>query len=261
MYPLVHYYVNQQIFGRVSHLTALGALWPDLAVGAGGDRDEAHSQGVAFFEWCRSHMPKALDAARGMIGHGIDPPCVDHYADEYWPDHVRGYMFREALPYLQEVADCTGLDGDTVIPLLPPGAEPPRSNVWWKAHNLVEMAYEMITAHLHPELGSLLLEAVADEEAIATLALALKGWQGLAIQPIKELYAAVPGSYALLDAGALAQAEKQAASMHHRFTSYNVDIPALAALLEKISTEQAEKYHVFMDFLVERTLEQMRPYL
>ncbi|MBQ1501428.1 MAG: hypothetical protein IIZ45_02285, partial [Firmicutes bacterium] len=217
MYPLVHYYVNQQVFGHVSHLTALGALWPDLAVGAGGNRDDAHSQGVAFYEWCRLNMPGVLDAARGMIGHGIDPPCVDYYADEFWPDHIRGYMFREALPYLPQVAACTGLDGDVDIPLLPPGGEPPRSNVWWKAHNLVEMAYEMITARQHPTLGAQLLEAVADDDAVDALAQALNRWQGLAVQPIIDIFAAVPTSYALIDAEAMAQAKMQAASMHHRF--------------------------------------------
>lgn len=261
MYPLVHYYVNQQIFGRVSHLTALGALWPDLAVGAGGDRNEAHTQGAAFFTWCRQNMPQALDAARGMIGHGVDPPCVDYYADEAWPDHVRGYMFREALPYLPQVAACTGLDGETDIPLLPPGGEPPRSNVWWKAHNLVEMAYEMITARLHPQLGAELLTAVADAQAVETLARALHGWEGLTISSIRRVFAAVPSSYALLDAGAQAQAQMQAASMHHRFTEFKVDIPALAALLERISADQAEKYQPFVKLLVERTRRQLLPYL
>lgn len=261
MYPLVHYYVNQQVFGEVSHLTALGALWPDLAVGAGGNRDDAHSQGAEFYAWCLDNMPEALDAARGMIGHGIAPPCVDYYADEFWPDHVRGYMFREALPYLPQVAACTGLDGDTDIPLLPPGGEPPRSNVWWKAHNLVEMAYEMITARRHPNLGAQLVEAVADEEAVNTLARALNRWQGLSVQPVTDIFAAVPTSYALIDAEAMAQAKMQAASMHHRFSSFNVDIPALAALLEKISEDQADKYPIFMSFLVERTREQMRPYM
>lgn len=261
MYPLVHYYVNQQVFGKVSHLTALGALWPDLAVGAGGDRDEAHSQGAAFFAWCRENMPEALDAARGMIGHGIDPPCVDYYADEFWPDHVRGYMFREALPYLRQVAECTGLDGDTDIPLLPRGVEPPRSNVWWKAHNLIEMAYEMITARLHPEIGPQIIKAVGDVDAVHTLARALHSWQGLSYQPVLDIFAAVPHSYALIDTEALAQAKMQAASMHHRFSDFNVDVPALAALLDRISEEQAEKYPLFIDFLVKSTAEQMRPYL
>ena len=261
MYPLVHYYVNKRVFGEVSHLTALGALWPDLAVGAGGNRDEAHTQGVDFFNWCRANMPEALDAARGMIGHGIDPPCVDYYADEYWPDHIRGYMFREALPYLELVAACTGLDGDTNIPLLPRSGEPPRSNVWWKAHNLVEMAYEMITSRRDPLIGAELLEAVADTQAVAVLAQAIHGWQGLAIKSITDIFSAVPSSYALIDAEAMAQAKVQAASMHHRFSSYKVDIPAMAALLERISSDQAEKYPVFMELLAERTREQMRPYL
>ena len=261
MYPLVHYYVNKQVFGEVSHLTALGALWPDLAVGAGGDRDEAHTRGVDFFNWCSANMPDALDAARGMIGHGIDPPCVDYYADEYWPDHIRGYMFREALPYLAQVAACTGLDGDTAISLLPPGGEPPRSNVWWKAHNLIEMSYEMITASIDPQIGTQLLESVADAKAVAILSQAIHRWLGLDAGAITDIYSAVPVSYALVDAGALAQAKVQAASMHHRFSNYNVDIPALAALLEKISCDQAEKYPIFMDLLVERTREQLKPYM
>ena len=261
MYPLVHYYINKQVFGEVSHLTAVGALWPDLAVAAGGDRDEAHTRGVDFFNWCRANMPEAIDAALGMISHGIDPPCVDYYADEYWPDHIRGYMFREALPYLEQVAACTGLDGDTNIPLLPRSGEPPRSNVWWKAHNLVEMAYEIITSRLDQLVGTQLLEAVADTRAVAVLAQAIHSWQGLDIKSITDIFSAVPSSYALLDSDAMEQAKIQAASMHHRFSSYNVDIPALAALLEKISCDQEEKYPIFMDLLAGRTREQLQPYM
>lgn len=261
MFPLVHYYVNLRVFGTVSHLTALGGLWPDLAVGVGGDRDEAHTRGAAFFDWCRDQMPEALDAARGMIAHGIDPPCVDYYADEYWPDHVRGYMFREALPYLPQVAACTGLDGATDIPLLPPGSEPPRSNVWWKAHNIIEMAYEIITDRLHPDLGRQLVEAVTDTTAVAVFARAMQQWQGLDADRVAAIFASVPGSYALTDAGAQAQAEMQAASMHHRFSTFNVDIPALAELLEQISREQAEKYPAFIDHLIRCTAEQIRRYL
>lgn len=260
MYPLVHYYVNTQVFGEVSHLMALGALWPDLAVGAGGDRDEAHTQGVAFYDWCRCNFPEAMDAARGMISHGIDPPCVDHYADEFWPDHVRGYMFRTALLYLPQVAACTGLDGATDIPLLPRGVEPPRSNVWWKAHNFVEMAYEMITARQHPDLGRRLVEAATDRQAVATLARALQGWHGLPVQPILDIFASVPDSYALIDSGAQAQARVQAASMHHRFTSFRMDLPAMAELLEQISRDQADRYPIFMAFLVKRTSQQIQAF-
>ena len=261
MYPLVHYYVNQRIFGAVPHIMALGALWPDLAVGAGGDRDQAHVQGAEFFYWCKENMPQALDAARGMLSHGIDPPCVDYYADEFWPDHVRGYMFREALPYLPQVAACTGLDGDTDIPLLPRGVEAPRSNVWWKAHNFVEIAYEIITDRLHPQIGGQLLDAVKDQAAVDLFAQALQEWKGFAPQRVYDLFYAVPDSYALADAGAQAQAQMQAASMHHRFTNFKADIPAMANLLEQISQDQAEKYHSFTELLVERTAAQLQSYL
>ena len=260
MFPLVHYYINKQVFGRVSPLCALGGLWPDLAAAAGGDRDAAHYQGAEFYAWCCQHLPQAKDAALGVIAHGVEPACVDYYADEYWPDHVRGYMFRQALGYLPQVAACTGLEGETSLPPLPRGGEPPRNNVWWKAHNCVEIAYEILTSQAQPQLAAELLAALAHTEAVELLAQALQGWQGLEPRRVRQVFAQAPESYALPDAGAACQAAKQALVMKHRFSKFQVDQPALAALLEQIARDEADSYASFISLLTEKTAAQLRAF-
>ncbi len=58
MFPLVHYFVNRQIYGSVPTLMALGGIFPDLAAGAGMNRDKAHEMGANFHTWCKNNAQK-----------------------------------------------------------------------------------------------------------------------------------------------------------------------------------------------------------
>ena len=93
MFPLVHYFVNRQIYGSVPTLMALGGIFPDLAAGAGMNRDKAHEMGANFHTWCKNNAPEGIPLSIGIASHGINPHGVDYFSDEFWPGYKKGWCF------------------------------------------------------------------------------------------------------------------------------------------------------------------------
>lgn len=238
MFPLVHYFVNSKIYGKVTNFTALGAIWPDLAAGSGWDRDKAHYMGYDFYNWCLEHEPDALDLARGVISHGNCPPGVDYYADEYWPGCVKGWCFAKGTPYMHRVGAATRL---------------PQRLWWWKSHNFVEMSYELITDDEHPHLKELILEALADDGGKREAARILSKYCGAPAENIHAIFCKAPQIFALRDISPKELAFKQAVAFAVRHDVHDADTAAMAQLLQQISEELREGYHPYMERVIELT--------
>jgi hypothetical protein len=94
----------------------------------------------------------------GVLTHGAEPRGFDWYSDEEYgglPLETRGYAFQHGTALAEETARACGL--------------PPRDG-WWKAHNIVEMAFERDLALNHPHLGASLAAACADEALTTAIA-------------------------------------------------------------------------------------------
>lgn len=252
MFPLVHYFVNSELAAKkelfVSPLTALGALWPDLASGAGYDRDLAHESGDEFYAWCLSHAPQSLALARGVISHGSIPHCVDYYADEAWPgapDYPKGWCFLQGEPYRQAVAEATRL---------------PENMIWWKAHNFVEMSYELLTDAAHPELKYRLLAAVRDQKAIRLAAETLSAYTGRPQERIAAAFCNTPDIFAIETVDADTLAEKQCLGFAFRHHHHQGNAKAMAALLRRMQQELAAGYPAFIAEVIARTGEVLEKY-
>ena len=252
MFPLVHYFVNSEIAAKtgktVPRLTALGGLWPDLAANAGCSRDEAHMMGAAFHAWCLAQAPEGRDLARGIISHGSAPPCVDYYADEAWPDtpdYPKGWCFLQGEAYRDAVAAATRL---------------PERMIWWKAHNFVEMSYELLTDAAHPDLKLELLAAIHDEEAVNTAARLLAAYTGKPAGVIAGCFRHAPDTFAIATVSADELAQKQCLSFVMRHRHCDGDAAAMAALLLRMRDELAADYPAFLAVAVARTAEILAKY-
>lgn len=111
---------------------------------------------------------RALDASEdveelrafvaGVLTHGVEPHGFDWYSDEEYggqPPTERGYAFQRGRMLAAEAAAACDV------------AE---HHGWWKAHNIVEMAFERPIYLQRPELGERLSAACADEGVIERLA-------------------------------------------------------------------------------------------
>lgn len=237
MFPLVHYFVNKRIYASDSRLMILGGLWPDLAGGAGLDRNQAHAMGDHFHQWCQKNAPEALPLALGIIGHGIQPFCVDYYADELWQDGPKGWCFQIGKKYDQRVGAATGLGPDYS---------------WWKAHNFVEICCEMLTDELSPGLGEEIIAALLDESTKHLAAKFLSAYYACDPRPILHIFNKVIDIFALKDLSALHFAEKQKISIASRLSlpSYSCDIPAMAFLLDEMREDVRDEFAPFLDELL-----------
>lgn len=252
MFPLFHYFVNKKIYQERTSFLVLGGLWPDLASAACPNekgrgleiRNLSHASGDEFYHWCSEHAPEAKDLARGIISHGIEPQCVDHYADEAWPGAERGWCFMEGIPYIERVAEATQL---------------PKGYRWWKTHNFVEMACELLVQEEDPDLGSEIMAALQDTEAIRAAAALLAEYYQLDAERIRLLYENAADIYAIQPANSRELAERQKRSFAFKpgIKDSTADVDAMAALIETMAEELRPKYRGFLDYL----FAQIRPVL
>ncbi|MCL2817460.1 MAG: hypothetical protein FWD39_03615 [Clostridiales bacterium] len=219
MFPLIHFHLNKQLCAPTPFL-ALGGLFPDLGSFCGLERQRSHYMGRDFFSWCKTHALHALDLAKGVFYHGSTPGCVDYYADECWPGGEKGWCFQKGLPFMPQVVQATCL---------------PPEFVWWKSHNFVEMALELVINERRPRLRPELLALAEDKAAQGEAAALLSLYAGLdeavlrgALGRIKEIF-----TIERVDPPAFAQS--QARAFARRFGIHGASVPRMAALIEEIA--------------------------
>lgn len=267
MFPLVHYAVNQQIFGKVSPLMAIGGLWPDMAIGANVQREAGHSKCKDFYCWCKKNAPDYLDLAKGALTHSTEPGCVDYYADEHFPEDLvcqgrpqpnielcqqrfmtdkyrseypKGWCFAYGEAYLNEVSASTRL---------------PDRLIWWKGHNFIEMGYELLTNEVSPQIKKNLLDLSCNKEAIADAAEILAEYYEASAERIKLIYSRIPILFALREVNPLALAKKQRRLFIMRFNHGGADTQAMADLIEKIQDDIRPSYQPLMNYLADHAKE------
>jgi hypothetical protein len=157
----------------------------------------------------------------GALSHGAEPHGFDWYSDEEYggrPASERGYAFQHAVPLAEDAARACGVAPD---------------QGWWKAHNLVEMAFEQPLYLAMPNLGASLADACADEALCARIATVLAGIFG---QPADALAGAMqrfPSVVTFAPATPRPQAETYAHQTRLKHAGSNPHVAALESLIER----------------------------
>jgi hypothetical protein len=161
VFPLAHLFFARQVLGSLDGATALGAVVPDVLAAGGSGWNATHSMGLRLYEGAviardMGHLDGELLVrfARSALTHGADPPGLDYYGDLAYEGHDRGFAYLVARPLADRVAAACGVPPDLG---------------WWKAHNFVEMAIELVVDAAHPELGASLQRALELREPAATV--------------------------------------------------------------------------------------------
>jgi len=231
LFPIVHHYINTELFGTPSKLMRLGAFLPDLSFGFGLNRDEAHLMGRDFLAWSREECPEAHDVALAVLSHGLRPHGIDYYADEFWPGQSKGWCFYKGAAWMDRVEAATHL---------------PAQLIYWKSHNFVEMACELITVADHPGINDAVVEALEDQQAVAQLADIIEQYQEIpAFRPIRSYNRALE-IFALREVTAAELARTQADSFARRHNCTDADIPAMTELLLEMQAALTDDYHAFL---------------
>jgi hypothetical protein len=159
MFPIAHAWMIEQCVSDPTLAHYLGCVWPDMLYGSPLTHQQTHREGAPLVAYARS-LPRGNEAdefrqfAQGALSHGVEPRGFDWYSDEGYgglPASERGYAFQRGRQLAERAAAACGVAPD---------------QGWWKAHNLIEMAFERRLYTDHPERGKRIATACADTELV-----------------------------------------------------------------------------------------------
>jgi hypothetical protein len=159
MFPIAHAWMIDECVPDPTLAHYLGCVWPDMLYGSPLTHQQTHREGAALAAYAKSlAVGEEADAfrqfAQGALSHGVEPHGFDWYSDEEYggrPASERGYAFQRG----RQLAGRAALACD-VAP----------DQGWWKAHNLIEMAFERRLYAERPERGERIAAACADTTLI-----------------------------------------------------------------------------------------------
>ena len=157
----------------------LGCVWPDMLYGSPLTHQQTHRGGAALAAYATSLPPgNEADEFRqfilGALSHGVEPHGFDWYSDEEYgglPAAERGYAFQRGRQLAERTAVACGVAQD---------------QGWWKAHNLIEMAFErrLYTGRL--ERGKPIVTACADAALVERVSIRLAEHFGQPAETLAE---------------------------------------------------------------------------
>ena len=226
MFPLAHAWLIQHLVPAPTSAHYLGCVWPDMLFESPLSHTESHRSGARLVEAVNT-LPSgpARDEFRafvmGALSHSAEPHGFDWYSDEEYggrPASERGYAFQQAVPLAEDAARACGVAPD---------------QGWWKAHNLVEMAFEQPIYLAMPNLGASLADACADGALCTRIAGVLAGIFGQTADALAGAILRFPSVVTFMPATPRPQAETYAHQTRLKHAGSSPDVAALEALIER----------------------------
>ncbi|HEY7340137.1 MAG TPA: hypothetical protein VH591_04605 [Ktedonobacterales bacterium] len=226
MFPLAHAWLIQQLVPATMPAHYLGCVWPDMLFGSPLSHTESHRSGARLAEAVNT-VPAgpAHDEFHafvvGALSHGAEPHGFDWYSDEEYggrPAPERGYAFQQAVPLAEDAARACGVAPE---------------QGWWKAHNLVEMAFEQPLYLAAPHLGASLMGACADDVLCARIASVLASIFDHPADALAGAMLRFPSVVTFAPATPRPQAETYAHQTRLKHAGSNPDLAALESLIER----------------------------
>lgn len=224
MFPIAHAWLVEQLIPEPTPAHYLGCVWPDMLFGSPLSHVQSHRHGTLL----AAHTHTLGDSAdaqvfrafvAGALTHGSEPHGFDWYSDEQYRDALekRGYAFQHGRAIAAETARACGIA---------------QEQGWWKAHNLIEIAFERQLYLAQPSLGERLASACGDEALRERIAGMLSHFFH---EPAEELEAAMRrflDVVLLRPASIEAEAKIYAMQVRLKHAGAQPDTQALAALID-----------------------------
>lgn len=228
MFPLTHLYTAKAALGYENRLTALGALFPDYGAFLGIGRNLCHEMSLDMYHYAAEFFPDHIDFALGALTHGTALPGIDWYADEEYHGLRPGFCFQKGELICDAVAECCKLPANMAL---------------WKTHNIMELAFDVITEKRCPGLGGIVLDAVSSSDFCVDF---LSSYLCHAPEEIYEMFAEVTGYFSFDGTDLEDMADKFILSLKRRHNITGCDKKSLIKLIEKAVTIVEPLYDDFM---------------
>lgn len=252
MFPIAHAWLLERIVPSPRPASYLGCIWPDMLFGGPLTHAQSHRSGALLARSarqvrdCAEHDATTADSevaeewrafVAGVLTHGSEPHGFDWYSDEQYggaPAEARGYAFQRGWLLAEDAARACGVSMDQGV-----------DQGWWKAHNLIEMAFERELYAAHPALGDYLVAACADGSLHRRIAAQLSQVFDVDPAPLADRMHHFASVVSLAPTSADDLAAIYAKQVRLKHPGAQPDVPALAALItraEAIIAPDAQQY-------------------
>ncbi|HHT64056.1 MAG: hypothetical protein ACOX4H_04225 [Bacillota bacterium] len=237
MFPLTHALVAQNLVKNDRSRAIIGGVFPDLANVIGLHRDVTHEMGHDFYRFCQENDKDFLDFAQAVISHGANPPGLDYYADQSYQEKEPGYCFQRAVPLVDQVIKTCAI--------------PPQMGLW-KAHNFIEMAFDVISVELYPVLPDQFEAALKDEGLLKSCSDLLGRYFHIDGGKVNDAFQKMPKYFCLRDVTPVNLAKKYAVQLKKRHGVLGADPQGIAEVIQEARKIVEEEFSSFLHDAVEK---------
>lgn len=247
MFPLTHMAAAKEILDKDTIMVATGAIFPDDCAFLGYSRNTCHNLSLDLYDYCREYWPEEpyLDFVRASLTHSPILPGLDFYADEEYGGELRGYCFQRGEKLVPKVMQICHLN---------------EGLAYWKAHNFIEMAFEVLTADRYPGIGdeiTALLPRLEQEFPATFLAEYLHRDEA----SIHKMYRVVSEHFCFDGHDIREMAARFTRHIAHSFQVECADADAAASLILEAKELVANEYDAFMDEAILHIRQAIQPFL
>lgn len=243
MFPLMHIAVTEKVLQKETPKTILGSYLPDFVSFLGVGRNLGHEMGFDLFHYAQEVDQSFVDLALGVLSHGTALPGLDTYTDESYHGENLGFCFLEGRKIVNEASRVCKV---------------PESMALWKSHNIIELAFDAITAQRIPDIGQRGKAALeyADEKLCAFLG------EYFRVKPEKvmEMFQTVPPHFSFNGTNHEQMMKKFLESLERRHGIIGGNLPEAVSLLEQAIAIVEPQYDGFMEEVVAQMTADIAPY-
>lgn len=229
MFPIAHGWLLAQVTPEPTAASFLGCVWPDMLFGSPLTHPQSHRSGSALLAFAHSQPTGAerdefIAFVRGVITHGSEPHGFDWFSDEAYGEggaRAKGFAFQQGAALATRAAQACGV---------------PEEMGLWKAHNLIEMAFERSLYAANTPAGQALAAACANEALMARLAEPLGRYFALAADALAESMRRYAEMVTLAPTSLDALAQAYAHQTRYRHPGAQPDAGAIGELIGEAET-------------------------
>lgn len=173
MFPLCHIYFTSKVFENISDFAIIGSIYPDIVISEAISRDMSHYNTEELFKYLIHSGKKMEEFAVGALTHGVDMKGLDYYSDENFPRGYKGYCFEKGKIIEENVIECCRI---------------PREWGLWKAHNFIEMAFELYINQRHKDILKTFKKVLEDSNIIRYISQHLEGYYHVSASSLEQSF-------------------------------------------------------------------------
>lgn len=240
MFPLSHIYFAERLMDNPNEYILLGSIYPDAVISSRLGRDTTHYNTKDLYCFFRGKDNQMRDFAIGAMSHGVDMKGLDYYSDEGYQGYSSGYCFVKAAEIEEDVITCCNI--------------PPEWGLW-KAHNFIEMAFELYLYRNDCSLIDKFNNILQNNELIRYVCIALAEYYNLdseclvsGLNSFSKFF-----EYGIMDEKKLACRYKMQLKARHGIEMYN--LTGAAAIIEHALDIIKPDIYSFFDYTVTKVKE------